>query len=215
MAFEIPYLNHLDPGNLSGTSRLLDALPAREIGNNNWAGDYPYAPQVQLRLAHNGSYLFLKFKVNEEYTMARIKEDNGDVWTDSCVEFFLALDDSGYYNFEFTCIGKALLGFRKERPHAIHGSVDVMNSIFRYSTLGNVPFEEKQGNNHWELTVAIPASALFRHRLTVWNGVRATANAYKCGDHLSKPHFLSWHPIDTPQPDFHVARCFQDVVFQS
>ena len=33
-------------------------------------------------------------------------------------------------------------------------------------------------------------------------------NLYKCGDNLSHPHFLSWQPIDTPQPDFHRPEFF-------
>lgn len=76
------------------------------------------------------------FKVDETSTMALTREDNEQVCNDSCVEFFLAVDDSGYYNFEFTCIGKTLLGFRKERPAAVHAPEDIMASILRYSSLG-------------------------------------------------------------------------------
>ena len=29
------------------------------------------------------------------------------------------------------------------------------------------------------------------------------ANFYKCGDKTAHPHYVSWAPINTPQPDFH------------
>ena len=61
----------------------------------NWPEQYPYAPEVSFRMFHTGAYLMLRFDVREQWTMARVTEDNGEVWTDSCVEFFIAPDDSG------------------------------------------------------------------------------------------------------------------------
>lgn len=211
--FTISKINALNSQDLTEASALLDKVPVQPVACNNWKTDYPYSPDVKFRMAHNGSELFIKFSVTEECTMAKVSEDNGEVWTDSCVEFFLALDDTGYYNFEFTCIGKALLGFRKERPAAVHAAPEIMASIKRFPTLGTQNFDEQKGKNDWELTVAIPATALFRHGINTWTGAKATANVYKCGDNLSQPHFLSWKPIDTPTPDFHVARCFTEVEF--
>lgn len=211
--FTVPRISTLNADKLQEAAEILKQTPANLITCNNWKEKFPYTPEVSMQLAHNQQELFLHFKVQEECTMAKVREDNGEVWTDSCVEFFLALDDSGYYNFEFTCIGKALLGFRKERPAAVHASPAIMSSIRRYPTLGTGNFEEKKLTGSWQLTVAIPATALFRHQLNTWEGVKARVNAYKCGDHLSQPHYLSWFPIDTPTPDFHVARCFSEIQF--
>lgn len=211
---KIQKLQILDVNKLDKTACFLDELSPYVLECNNWAEQYPYAPQVAFHIAHNGQYLFIKFKVSEQHTMALVAEDNGEVWTDSCVEFFLALDDTGYYNFEFTCIGKALLGFRKERPNPIHATPEIMASILRLPTLEMKTFEEKTGDNNWGLTVAIPVTALFKHSLTNFSGLTATANVYKCGDNLSKPHFLSWQPINTPKPDFHVPQFFTEVEFE-
>lgn len=211
--FKIPHLEQLNAQDLTGASDILSGVPAQSVACNNWAKDFPYAPQVQFQIAHNGTELFIKFSVSEACTMAQVREDNGEVWTDSCVEFFMALDNSGYYNLEMTCIGKTLLGFRKERPNAVHASPEIMQSIKRFPTLGTANFEEKKGDNHWEVTAAVPATALFRHNVSEWSGLKASINVYKCGDNLSQPHFLSWQPIDTPTPDFHVPRCFTEVEF--
>lgn len=212
--YSIPLLPHLDTRKLGEAALQLEAISVQTISCNNWAAEYPYAPRVNFRIAHNDQAIFIRFDVEENYTMARVTEDNGEVWTDSCVEFFLSLDNSGHYNFEFTCIGKALAGFRKERPHATHGSPEVMRTIQRYSSLGSSNFEEITGENNWSLTVAIPVNALFKHKVNRLSGLKAKANVYKCGDHLSKPHFLSWQPIDTPAPDFHVPAFFTEIEFQ-
>lgn len=209
----ISKIDQLNSQDLSGASVLLNNVPEQSIACNNWQAEFPYSPEVKFHMAHNGAELFIKFSVTEDCTMAKITEDNGEVWTDSCVEFFLSLDESGYYNFEFTCIGKALLGFRKERPAAVHATPEIMETIKRFPTLGTSNFDEKKGKNHWELTVALPATALFRHSLKKWSGVKATANVYKCGDNLSQPHFMSWQPVNTLKPDFHVPACFTTVEF--
>lgn len=210
----IPFIGQLNTEDLQQASQLLEQTQTEAIACNNWKQKFPYAPEVRFRIAHNHRELFLRFDVTEQYTMAKITQDNGEVWTDSCVEFFIAPDERGYYNFEFTCIGKALLGFRKERPNPTHAAQEILNSIKRYSSLGNKNFDEKEGNNRWQLTVAIPVTALFLHRFDNWEEVTATANFYKCGDRLSHPHFLSWKPIDTPTPDFHIARCFSEIQFE-
>ncbi len=199
---------------LERVGELLLAQPAQTIGCVNWPAEFPEKPEVSFRMAHDGDELFIRFDARERGTMARVAEDNGEVWTDSCVEFFISLDDTGYYNFEFTCIGKALAGFRKEKPHARHGSPEVMASIRRWSSLGDACFAERPVPEGWTLVVAIPAKALFAHNLDSWASVQATANLYKCGDKLSAPHFLSWQPIDTPSPNFHVPPFFTPITFE-
>ncbi len=46
------------------------------------------------------------------------------------------------------------------------------------------------------------------HKFHSWDGIKAKANVYKCGDNLSKPHFLSWNPIHHPTPNFHLPEFF-------
>ncbi|KAA6304027.1 hypothetical protein EZS27_044331, partial [termite gut metagenome] len=76
----------------------VDALPALldkenvafvPITNVNWAGEYPYRPEVSFRLAYADNAFLLHFKVKEGSVRARYGNDNGSVWTDSCVEFFV------------------------------------------------------------------------------------------------------------------------------
>ncbi len=188
-----------------------------KIENNNWFKEFPYSPVVSAALWHNSKSLFIEFEVKEYATMANVTEDNGEVWTDSCVEFFISFDDTGYYNFEFSCIGKLLLAFRKEKPNPTYANSEVLSRIKRCSTLGNQPFSEQISKTPqlWKMSVEIPIEAFFKHNFSSFDGLKASANLYKCGDNLAAPHFLSWNPIDTPTPNFHKPEFFAKIEFES
>lgn len=64
----------------------------------NWK-EYPYQPQVSFRIAYTNDAILVHYKVVEDSVRAKYGEDNGSVWTDSCVEFFsIPAGDGIYYN---------------------------------------------------------------------------------------------------------------------
>ena len=204
-----------DVHDAAAVERAFAQIEPQPVACCNWPEEYPCSPQVQFRMFHTGRVLMLRFDVAEHCTAALAAEDNGPVWQDSCVEFFIAPDDSGYYNFEFNCIGTLLLAHRRERKvDVVHAGPEITSLVERTPTLGRQPFTERQGDNRWSMTAAIPVEALFRHRFGSWEGVEARMNLYKCGDNLSTPHFLSWVPISTPSPDFHRPEFFKPVKFE-
>jgi hypothetical protein len=89
-----------------------------------------------------------------------------------------------------------------------------LESVKRYPSLGNESFDKKQGDFKWNLLVVIPATAYWQSGLESFNGIKANANLYKCGDNLTTPHFLSWNPIHTEKPDFHVPQYFGELDFE-
>ncbi len=183
------------------------------VGCVNWPEQFPARPEVKFAMAHTGAAILLKFFVSEDYTLARVTEDNGEVWTDSCVEFFINFDETGYYNLECTCIGRALLGFRKEKGVFTHADQAVMDTIVRRPSLGTEPFPERRGQT-WTLEVELPAAAFYKHRIGCLSGMKARGNFYKCGDNLTVPHFLSWNPIDWATPNFHLEKFFGELDFE-
>ncbi len=189
--------------------------PRINIDKCNWANEFPYSPSANFSIAYDDDALYIRFRVIEECTMAKVTKNNGPVWTDSCVEFFVSFDDSGYYNLEFNCIGKMLMGFRKEKPSPEYATEELMATIERVSTLGSEPFDERFGDElDWELNVRIPREAFFRHNIESFTGLEGVrANFYKCGDNLSKPHFLSWAPIGVDAPNFHLPAYFGELKF--
>lgn len=184
------------------------------ISCNNWQEAYPYAPKVSFKMFHNGKNLFLRFNVEEDNICAAIDEDFGEVWTDPCVEFFIAFDNEGYYNFECTCIGRLLVAYRQSRDNCVRLPKPLLNKIIRFPSLGEALFALRKETVAWSLIEVIPVEAMFHHSFTSYAGIKAKANFYKCGDNLPQPHFLSWSPIDTPTPNFHIPRCFGEIEFE-
>lgn len=190
---------------VSSLPKLLDEekIGFQPVSKVNW-NEYPYCPKVEFRVAHTEDAILLHFKVTEASVRARYGEDNGSVWTDSCVEFFsIPAGDGIYYNIECNCIGTVLVGVEPQRNNREHAPADVTVQIQRWSSLGRTPFEERVEEVTWEVALVVPYTVFFKHQITSLDGKEIKANFYKCGDELQTPHFLSWNPIEIEQPDFH------------
>ena len=190
---------------VSSLPKLLDEekIGFQPVSKVNW-NEYPYCPKVEFRVAHTEDAILLHFKVTEASVRARYGEDNGSVWTDSCVEFFsIPAGDGIYYNIECNCIGTVLIGAGPQRNNREHAPADVTVQIQRWSSLGRTPFEERVEEVTWEVALVVPYTVFFKHQITSLDGKEIKANFYKCGDELQTPHFLSWNPIEIEQPDFH------------
>lgn len=211
---EIRKFEGIEPDDRQAVEAAFARIEPQAVACCNWPEAFPYAPQVEFRMFHTGEWLLLRFDVAEQYTMARVTQDNGRSWTDSCVEFFISPDGKEYYNFETTCAGRLLLAWHRSRHEAEQAPQEVLQAVKRFTSLPfGQTFEERVGDNRWSLTLAIPPRALFRHALNDWSGLQASANLYKCGDELSHPHFLSWNPIRTEKPDFHRPEFFAPLRF--
>jgi hypothetical protein len=80
--------------------------------------------------------------------------------------------------------------------------------------LGTKPFPERRGQQEWSLTVAIPVSVFIWHTVENLEGREFGANFYKCGDGLTQPHYLSWNPVLSAEPDFHRPESFGIIGFE-
>jgi len=194
-------------------SKMVDDKTENAINTINWSV-YSYTPEVSFKMAYNDNFLFLKYKVKENYVMAKVTQDNGPVWTDSCVEFFITPDDNGYYNFEFNAIGTCLLEYGKSRFERRRPGDNIIRKIIRIPSMGFHPFAEKEGNFEWELFVAIPVDTFFCHAIKNFCVMELRGNFHKCGDKLSHPHFLTWNKIETVTPDYHRPEFFGNIKLQ-
>lgn len=181
----------------------------------DWAEDWPYTPDVRFRIAHTGDSVLIEYAVSEDSVRAVAGQDHGRVWEDSCCEFFFSPEgNSTYYNVESNCAGRVLLCCGDGRHDREKAPAEVMAAIDRCPSLGTDDFEERLQPTSWTLALVIPATSFFRHQLKTFAGLHATANFYKCGDKLAKPHFLSWNKIEVPSPDFHRPDFFGRLDFE-
>ena len=193
-------------------SKMMDKLSDyNKIAESHWE-EFQYKPQVTFKILHTNNSILLKYYIKEDSVRAEFTENNQSVCKDSCVEFFISLTEGFYYNFEFNCIGTCLLNYGtaiKRSPI----SDDAINSITRLSSLGNQPFEERIGDTEWSITVLIPLQAFEKDEIADFSGLKGTANFYKCGDWLSKPHYVTWNRNDFATPSFHRPEYFGKIEF--
>jgi hypothetical protein len=195
---------------INEVSFLMDGIPSNVLQHIPWT-QYDYHPAVSVAMAYGEDSVFLKYYVHEKFLRAANGAINGAVWEDSCVEFFLSFDDEpAYYNFEFNCIGTALVGY---------GESNTGRSLLPHQLLSQIKYQavinnDRQDNEiQWELTVAIPLTVFCYHQPVTLKGKRCKANFYKCGDLLPTPHFVSWSNIQAPEPNFHLPIFFGELHF--
>lgn len=210
----VPYLPELDGLSSDDIIKYLDERGARQtIECLNWKKQYPYRPLTVVAIAHSGKYIYIDFIVRCNYLRAVNYKNNSSVHQDSCVEFFVCPDGKlPYYNFEFNCIGTIHAACRQDRHNGTPLPDSALDRVLRFPSCGSRPFEELEGMFTWNLLVAIPIDIMglkYEGKPIAMKG-----NFYKCADMTTAPHFLSWVPIDTPEPDFHRPEYFADIVLE-
>jgi len=202
------------PVTLSQAEHLLETQTVTNpIEILNWK-EFGYLPKVNFRIAHSDKEIWLKYYVNEKHLRAIETRTNGDVYKDSCVEFFISPDGENYYNFEFSCIGTTHLAWGPGRHNRKFVDPAIIEKIEIKSSLGDQPFGEKTGNFNWEIMIRIPLECFAFSNLRTFKGLKAKANFFKCGDETPEPHFVTWNPIETTSPDYHRPEFFGEILFE-
>lgn len=189
-------------------------VPYHKIDTLNWAKDFPLKPEVEFAIAHANNNIYVRYNVVEDAMRVKYIVDSGsEPYEDSCVEFFISLDDSTYYNIESNCVGAVLFGEGKGRNRFRHGD-PVTQHILRYPTMECQQVDAQSGDYKWSLTMVVPANLLGVGSDFQLKGTTAMANFYKCGDMMPKAHFLSWNPIKFEKPNFHLPEFFGEIKFE-
>lgn len=186
---------------------------AHTVDTINWE-EYPYRPKVKFQIAWQGNSLYLVYDVQEKSVRAVNTEYHSRVYEDSCVEFFVQHEgESVYRNFEFNCIGATLAAVRRSRSDFDYMATNDMDRLSVHSSLTQED-SGKEGPFHWQLFIEIPFDLLGVDAGKSPLGKSLRANFYKCGDKTDTPHFLSWNPIHTEKPDFHLPEFFGRILFE-
>ncbi|MBR2499621.1 MAG: hypothetical protein IKB60_00925 [Clostridia bacterium] len=162
-----------------------------------------YSPETKAWLLHSEKGLSLKMETDEKPLVTEVKERNGMVCEDSCLEFFIGTKEGGeYLNFEINPIKTLHLGFGPGR----HGRTfpEIPDEAFDM----DCSFE----NDKWQLKLFLSYEVIdevFGSHTDVFYG-----NFYKCGDKTPKLHYLMWNPVETPEADFHLPEFFGKIVLE-
>ncbi|MDY6248850.1 MAG: carbohydrate-binding family 9-like protein [Prevotella sp.] len=208
---------------------LTHGVEYQKVACVNWPKEFPYAPKMEVALAHTGDSLLLHYRVEENCIRAAAEADGGRVWEDSCCEIFLQPSSpithhpTPYFNIECNCAGTLLIGKGEDRHDRQPATATTLQSANRWSSLmktavsgenGRYTIPLKDGKFTWHMALVVPATALFDSGITDFSGQTLRGNIYKCGDCLTTPHFLSLFPIETAQPDFHRPEFFGELTFE-
>jgi hypothetical protein len=186
------------------------------------AASSPHRPLVRAKLTYDSDNLFLRFRAEDRYVVAKHTEFQDPVWRDSCVEFFVQPRESGgYFNFEINC-GGALLSYYIEDPSR---TADGFAKFTRLSaehggririshSLPKTVMAERLEPTEWQIAYAIPIKVLeaYAGPLRPIAGQTWQGNFYKCADGCSHPHWASWAPIGE-ELNFHQPKYFGAIHF--
>ncbi|RPD45585.1 carbohydrate-binding family 9-like protein [Paracnuella aquatica] len=206
----IPYLPGITPHTApDALTTRMQALAQHTLAHQPWP-QFATDATISFRIAYTDDRIVLLYEVQERQIRAENKTINSPVYEDSCVEFFIATAEEGYYNFEFNCIGTALGAYGNSKEQREFLPDTLVKAITTHSQVALIA----NGMYHWQLLVQIPFVVLQNHHPGKWPGLQCRGNFYKCGDKLAAQHFLSWTPIDAPQPNFHLPQYFGYLQFE-
>lgn len=180
-----------------------------------------FQPRVQVRALHGEKGIYVHFKVDDQFVLTTRTEYHGEVWKDSCAEFFVQpKPDRGYFNFEINSGGTMLLSYHEHPEYAGEdksSSVpwDLASTVQIYHSLPRIIAPESSEPINWQLEYFIPYSLLETYvgPLGTVAGQQWRANFYKCAEDNSHPHWGTWAPI-FEKLDFHQPRFFGVLQFE-
>ena len=183
-------------------------IPTSSVDNILWLPDVGI--RMSQQICYDAEKLYIHQKAVEEHVRAEHTDLLAQVCEDSCMEFFFCPDacDDRYFNFEWNLNGALYLGWRTGRDQAVRLHLKDHKSFFN--------FRSAKTQDGWEIFYEIPASfvQLFVPDFALKPGVEIRANCYKCGDLTPKPHYLSWNPSTSPNPDFHRPQDFGQMILE-
>lgn len=175
--------------------------------NQGWADKLTENLSVKCDLNIKKDLISLKFQIVEPSVRAENCGFNQKVWEDSCVEIFLTIDGTNYYNFEINCIGSVLGAYGKERLNRQFIDEKLLKLIKVRSTLGKIPFGAISTPANYDIDIKIPTEIFIFDIDPDIKKIRG--NIYKCADRSPTPHYMYLHEITTEKPDFHRPEFFR------
>ncbi|MHC4232463.1 MAG: carbohydrate-binding family 9-like protein [Planctomycetota bacterium] len=185
-----------------------------EIGLSRWPVQSEHLPKSEVKLQYDDHELYVIFRVQDQYVRAVTTQIHGEVWKDSCVEFFFAPNPNqpnAYFNVEINCCGVLLMRHHTgPRQNSRFLEIADCRQIRIASSASGPIRHEISKPLTWTLEYAVPLNILAHYTEiekpapgVIWHG-----NFYKCADDSSHPHWITWSPVPSKTPNFHRPDCF-------
>ena len=183
------------------------AVPQLDIDKVQWTDDYGIRAHAQL--CYDSEALYVRMWAEEQDVRATYTTDDPlpKCYEDSCLEFFFQLSekDARYMNFEFNPNAALCceIGTEKQNRVVLVPPSDALTPTANRTDDG------------WDLTYRLPFEFLrmFYPEFSAEPGVQIRGNLYKCGNLTAHKHYLSWNPVESDTPNFHLPSSFGVLVF--
>lgn len=173
---------------------------------------------TEVRLMYDDKNIYVQFLCADRHIYSEETRHNGNVYKDSCVEFFATIDPEAgpdYFNLEINCCGVMHVGYGPER----NGRILMVEELARRMTLvTSVPGptrQESPSDNGWWVAAKIPFDVIGEFagkKVAPKSGALWKANFYRCGG-KTDGQFGCWNHIAWPKPDFHRPEFFGELKF--
>ena len=179
-----------------------------ELSSYHWEAQEPYRPGTYANIGIVDGEIVAILKCYEADPRAVLDERDAPIYTDSCLELFVAPIEgrAEYVNVECNSKGAFLCEFGD-------GKYDraLVSSLTAFSP-DVCSFSGVDSNGcYWgvkiELTKAF-VSDLYKINFGEITFNKIRLNFYKCGDGCDIPHYLAFSPVTTLPPGFHNPICF-------
>ncbi|MCI0499420.1 MAG: carbohydrate-binding family 9-like protein [Planctomycetales bacterium] len=180
----------------------------------HWPVQSAHLPKTEFKVQYDAACVYVIFRVQDRYVRAVAQACNGEVWKDSCVEFFFAPyagPPASYFNLEVNCCGIPLMQHHTgPRENTRFLSPQDCRRIRIAGSVAGPIGDEIAAPLTWVVEYALPVELLggYSDYEKPGAGVTWHANFYKCADESSHPHWITWSPITREKPDFHRPEFF-------
>ena len=186
-------------------------IPVMPIDNQPW-GD-PVDISAQAQICWDEENLYIRQEAWEKNIR---REESGPmcrVCNDSCLEFFFRpTEKMDFLNFEINPNRAIFLGYGNGKDTLLRIN---FHSKREFVMQEKLDIQTKITDTGWILTYKIPFNLVQRFfpEFQPKAGLQVYGNAYKCGDETLQPHYITWNPIDLPEPAFHCPDQFGKLIF--
>ena len=190
----------------------ISSAPTVELGCFYPTGNC-YRPRTTAALVYvRGKGFLTQMKCWETEPKASERTADGDVYKDSCLEWFVNFapeEGDCYLNLEGNAAGTL---------HCKHGKDRYARRAL--SELGveiRPTAEARILSDHWQIDYFVPLEVVEKvfGKNRFQPGDRLRGNFYKCGDETAAPHFGMWNPVKAEPLDFHRPDYFGELVLVS
>ncbi len=179
-----------------------------QLSSYHWEADTPYRPYTYANVGFVGDLLVAVLKCYEEDPKTECINRDDPIYTDSCLEFFVApvSERAEYINVECNSKGVFLCEFGAGKYERV-----LLASLTEFSPLVESFKGLDEKGAYWGVFVALSkelVSDVYKTSIDEITFDTIKLNFYKCGDGCSIPHYLAFSSVTTLPPGFHNPECF-------